>query len=116
MQGVSAKTMKQHCSVCKADFDMEIIKQGSSENVLWLPPQAVNEFGNRTFVVIQTPDGERVRDVEVGLQTDQFSAGLQSAVNLRQCRVEFGPFQVFEKVAGEYHVQILILEDAQIRA
>lgn len=36
MQGVSAKTMKQHCSVCKADFDMEIIKQGSSESVLWL--------------------------------------------------------------------------------
>jgi hypothetical protein len=36
MQGVSAKTIKQHCSVCKADFDMEIIKQGSSESVVWL--------------------------------------------------------------------------------
>jgi hypothetical protein len=36
MQGVSAKTIKQHCSVCKDDFDMEIIKQGSSENVVWL--------------------------------------------------------------------------------
>ena len=42
-----------------------------SLNTLWLPPQAVNEFGNRTFVVVQTPDGERVRDVEVGLQTDE---------------------------------------------
>lgn len=41
-----------------------------SLNTLWLPPQAVNEFGNRTFVVVQTPDGERVRDVEIGLQTD----------------------------------------------
>lgn len=36
MQGVSSKTIKQHCSVCKEDFDMEIIKQGSSENVVWL--------------------------------------------------------------------------------
>ena len=41
-----------------------------SNDVLWLPPQAVNEFGNRTFVVIQTEDGERVRDVEIGLRTD----------------------------------------------
>jgi HlyD family secretion protein len=41
-----------------------------SLDTLWLPPQAVNEFGNRTFVVVQTADGERVRDVEVGLQTD----------------------------------------------
>lgn len=41
-----------------------------SLNTLWLPPQAVNEFGNRTFVVVQTDDGERVRDVEIGLQTD----------------------------------------------
>lgn len=36
MQGVSSKTIRQHCSVCKEDFDMEIIKQGSSENVVWL--------------------------------------------------------------------------------
>ncbi len=36
MQGIDSKTIKQHCSVCKADFDMEIIKQGSNESVLWL--------------------------------------------------------------------------------
>lgn len=36
MQGVSSKTIKQHCSVCKADFEMEVIKQGSNENVVWL--------------------------------------------------------------------------------
>jgi HlyD family secretion protein len=51
-----------------------------SLNALWLPPQAVNEFGNRTFVVVQTPDGERVRDVEVGLQTDdrvEIESGVQ---------------------------------------
>ena len=28
--------IRQHCSVCKADFDMEIIKQGSGEGVVWL--------------------------------------------------------------------------------
>lgn len=41
-----------------------------SSNVLWLPPEAINEFGTRTFVVLQTPDGERVRDVTLGLRTD----------------------------------------------
>ena len=36
MQGIDSNTIKQHCSVCKDDFDMEIIKQGSNESVLWL--------------------------------------------------------------------------------
>lgn len=36
MSTVSSTTIHQHCSVCKADFDMDIIKQGSSEDVLWL--------------------------------------------------------------------------------
>jgi len=41
------------------------------ENVLWLPPAALNEFQDRTYVVLLTPEGERVRDVEIGLQTDE---------------------------------------------
>lgn len=40
------------------------------ENVLWLPPAAIRTFQNRTFVVIQTPDGEVVSDVVLGLQTE----------------------------------------------
>ena len=36
MQGIDTKTIKQYCSVCKSEFDMEIIKQGSNESVLWL--------------------------------------------------------------------------------
>lgn len=36
MQRTDSKTINQFCSVCKSDFDMEIIKQGSNENVLWL--------------------------------------------------------------------------------
>ncbi|MDH4036077.1 MAG: hypothetical protein OEX18_06600 [Candidatus Krumholzibacteria bacterium] len=36
MTGVTSTTIHQHCSVCKADFDMDIIKQGSKEDVLWL--------------------------------------------------------------------------------
>lgn len=42
-----------------------------SLDTLWLPPAAINEFGNRTFVVLQTDEGERVRDVVLGLQTDE---------------------------------------------
>jgi len=36
MPSLSSSTIRQHCSVCKADFDMDIIKQGSTEDVLWL--------------------------------------------------------------------------------
>jgi len=36
MQSVSSNTIRQHCSVCKSDYDMEIIKPGSNENVVWL--------------------------------------------------------------------------------
>ncbi len=40
-----------------------------SEGVLWLPPAAIRTFQNRTFVVLQTPDGPRSIDVTLGLQT-----------------------------------------------
>ncbi len=41
-----------------------------AEDVLWLPPGVIRTFQNRTFVVLQTPDGERAVDVQLGLQTD----------------------------------------------
>ncbi len=41
-----------------------------SHDVLWLPPAAIRTFQSRTFVVLQTPDGPRRVDVEIGLQTD----------------------------------------------
>ena len=40
------------------------------ENVLWLPPSVIRTFQNRTFVVLETPDGLRTVDVTLGLQTD----------------------------------------------
>lgn len=40
------------------------------ENVLWLPPAAIRTFQNRKFVVLQTPDGPRTVDVQIGLQTN----------------------------------------------
>jgi multidrug efflux pump subunit AcrA (membrane-fusion protein) len=42
-----------------------------STNVLWLPPAAIRTFQNRTFVALQTPDGSRAVDVQLGLQTDE---------------------------------------------
>jgi len=44
---------------------------GISEDVLWLPPAAVRTFQNRTFVVLQTPDGESVVDITIGLRTNE---------------------------------------------
>jgi multidrug efflux pump subunit AcrA (membrane-fusion protein) len=40
------------------------------EDVLWLPPAAIRTFQNRTFVVLDTPDGPRSVDVQIGLRTD----------------------------------------------
>lgn len=50
------------------------------EGVLWLPPAAVRTFQNRTFVVLQTADGERAVDVQLGLQTDD-RVEIMSGVN-----------------------------------
>ncbi|MBN1681386.1 MAG: HlyD family efflux transporter periplasmic adaptor subunit [Anaerolineae bacterium] len=41
------------------------------ENVLWLPPSVIRTFQNRTFVVLDTADGPRTVDVQLGLQTDE---------------------------------------------
>ncbi len=51
-----------------------------SHNVLWLPPQAIRTFQNRTFVVLQTPNGPRSVDVTLGLQTtdrDEIQTGVK---------------------------------------
>lgn len=39
-------------------------------SVLWLPPEAIRTFQNRTFVVVQTPEGQRRADIQLGLRTD----------------------------------------------
>jgi multidrug efflux pump subunit AcrA (membrane-fusion protein) len=46
------------------EMPLQIVK-----NVLWLPPSVIRTFQNRTFVVLQTPDGPRTVDVTLGLQT-----------------------------------------------
>jgi multidrug efflux pump subunit AcrA (membrane-fusion protein) len=46
------------------EMPLQIVK-----NVLWLPPSVIRTFQNRTFVVLQTPDGPRTVDVQLGLQT-----------------------------------------------
>lgn len=41
------------------------------ENALWLPPEAIRTFQNRTFVVLDTPEGQQVVDITLGLETDE---------------------------------------------
>lgn len=43
----------------------------TASNVLWLPPNAIRTFQNRIFVVLQTPEGQRRADIEIGLRTDE---------------------------------------------
>ncbi|HEX2620621.1 MAG TPA: hypothetical protein VHL11_10745 [Phototrophicaceae bacterium] len=40
------------------------------ENVLYLPPGYIRTFQQRTFVIVLTDEGEQIRDVVVGLRTD----------------------------------------------
>ena len=52
----------------------------SREDVLWLPPNAIRTFQNRTFVVIEGDDGQRVVDITIGLRTNdrvEVTSGLQ---------------------------------------
>jgi len=49
------------------DITVVIIKR---MNVLWLPPQAIREFGGRKFVVLQEGDVQRRVDVKVGVVSD----------------------------------------------
>jgi HlyD family secretion protein len=41
------------------------------ENVLYLPPGYIRTFQDRTFVIVLTNEGEQIRDVVVGLRTDE---------------------------------------------
>ena len=41
-----------------------------SDDVLWLPPQAIRTFEGRKFVVVKDGDGQRRVDVRTGLQSD----------------------------------------------
>ena len=60
MQSVSSKTMKQYCSVCKSEFDMEIIKQGSKEDVLWLKCPGCQGF----LPHLRDEDGDSAKSAE----------------------------------------------------
>ena len=42
----------------------------SAFDVLWLPPEAVRQFNDRTFVILETPEGPQQKLVQLGLQTD----------------------------------------------
>lgn len=49
-------------------------------DVLWLPPGPIGEFQGRTFVILDTPDGPRRANIEIGLRTPdrvEILSGLQ---------------------------------------
>jgi len=69
MQGIDSKTIKQQCSVCKSEFEMEIIKQGSNESVLWLKCPGCKGF--LPYMPEEYADGsgdEKERDEQVALE------------------------------------------------
>ena len=49
-------------------FDIELIA-AISEGALWLPPEAIREFGGRTFVMIQEDGLQRSVDIKLGIKT-----------------------------------------------
>lgn len=51
-------------------INVEIVREIRT-NVLWLPPEAVQVFRDRMFVVLETPNGQQVINVEIGLQSPE---------------------------------------------
>ncbi|MEQ8674255.1 MAG: biotin/lipoyl-binding protein [Aggregatilineales bacterium] len=50
------------------------------QDVLWLPPGPIGEFQGNTFVILETPDGPRRANIEIGLRTTdrvEILSGLQ---------------------------------------
>jgi multidrug efflux pump subunit AcrA (membrane-fusion protein) len=47
-----------------------VVLLDKSEDILWLPPQAIRTFEGRKFVVVKDGDGQRRVDVRTGLQSD----------------------------------------------
>src|SRR6266498_398927 len=45
------------------------VQLASKEGALWLPPDAIRSVGGRTFVIINSENGPKRIDVEIGLQT-----------------------------------------------
>jgi RND family efflux transporter MFP subunit len=47
-----------------------VVRLEMSDDVLWLPPQAIRTFEGRKFVVVKDGDGQRRVDVRTGLQSE----------------------------------------------
>jgi multidrug efflux pump subunit AcrA (membrane-fusion protein) len=46
-----------------------VVLLASKEGALWLPPDAIRSAGGRTFVIINSDNGPKRVDIEIGLQT-----------------------------------------------
>jgi len=66
---VSVRIAASFDNVTRGQLIDVAIPIGASESVLWLPPEAIRTFQSRAFVVVQTPDGEDVIDITIGLRT-----------------------------------------------
>ena len=62
MQHTDSKTIRQFCSVCKSDFEMDVVKQGSTENVLWLKCPGCQ--GYLPYMPDEDEDSEEIGAVE----------------------------------------------------
>ncbi|MFH1755990.1 MAG: hypothetical protein ABIA59_09830 [Candidatus Latescibacterota bacterium] len=64
MPETSEKTKKQYCSVCDEHFEMDIVKQGSSESVIWLKCPGCKGF--LPFMPDENENGNRMDQDEAG--------------------------------------------------
>jgi len=58
------------------------------QDVLWLPPQAVNDIAGRTFVIVREGDAQRRADVKLGLVTRE---RVEIVAGLAEGQVVLGP-------------------------
>jgi hypothetical protein len=66
MQSIKTDTINQYCSVCKDQFEMEVVKQGSSKGVIWLKCP-----GCQGYLPYMPDENEKAEDSAGGDSTEQ---------------------------------------------
>ncbi len=65
-----------------------IVQLASKQSVLWLPPDAIRQAGGRTFVIVNSDNGPKRVDIEIGLQTRDM---VEIISGLEESQVVVGP-------------------------
>jgi hypothetical protein len=88
MPSTKARTIRQYCSVCKDNFDMEVVRQGSTKSVIWLKCPGCQGF------LPHMPDENEVQDEAKKSQSDAAELALED-LDIENAK-EYSEDQIYE--------------------